>query len=100
MFYHGLAQEVVNMRPDFLRHLLQGFGPVGILRGQRQSSRAERHWPAFLASAFPCHASPERSQDFDHGGFQSGQLRLENLGQNFPDFFHRLAPMIRTSEAG
>jgi hypothetical protein len=98
MLYHGLAQEVVDVRPDFFRHLLQGFGPVGILRGQRQRSSAERHRPAFLSQCLSCHESPERGQDFDHGGLKTGQLGLENLGQNFADFFHRWAPTIRTFE--
>jgi hypothetical protein len=47
-FYHALAQEVVNVRADFFRHLFEGFRPVGILGGQRQRPRAERHRPAFF----------------------------------------------------
>jgi hypothetical protein len=99
MFHHGLAQKVVNRRPDFFRHLLQRLGPVGIVRGQRQSSRAERRWPALTGQRLSRHATPERAQDFDHRGFQPGQLRLENIGQNLPDFFHELAPTIRTCDA-
>jgi hypothetical protein len=75
MSYYWPAQEVVYMCADFICHLFQGSGPIGIRDRERQSSRAERHRPALLGQRLTRNLTPKWGQNFDHRRDEARELR-------------------------